>query len=156
MFRWVPLAIGCALGAGPAAALDLTGTWEGKFTCSQFDGAPARFSEPDETLRITQAGNDVNVDWVGIATWTGVVIADVKTPDAKGEVALLDCASTADLFGNYSEIVRLAAKVNREKGKGSLKGLTIYSPPGLVAGSCKASFKLVDPAAPDPAVGGCN
>ena len=159
MSRWLPLAIGCALAAGPAAALDLTGTWVGKFTCSEFDGAAQRFAETGEALRITQTGNDVNVEWVGVsaagvATFTGTAIPDAKAPDTKGEAALLDCGSSADVLANYSEIVRLAAKVNREKGKGSLKGLTIYSPVGLVAGSCKASFKLVDPA--DPGVGGCQ
>lgn len=139
--------------AAPAAALDLTGTWVGKFTCSVFDGVSERFPEPAQTLQISQANGDVRVLWVGVSTLTGVAIADAGAPETKGEVALADCATARDLFTSYAELVRLGAKVDRERGKGSLKGLSIYAPSGLVAGSCKWSFELEDPA--DPLVQGC-
>lgn len=139
--------------AAPAAALDLTGTWVGKFSCSVFDGEPDRFPEPAETLRISQQGSELRVEWVDAARLSGVALADAGRPDTKGEVALADCTTGPDLFTQYAELVRLSARVNREKGSGSLRGFSIYAPSGVVAGSCSWSFRLSDPT--DPAVAGC-
>jgi len=142
-----------ALGASPAAALDLTGTWEGTFKCSVFDGFKDKFKEPGEILRITQVGDDLNIEWLGTADQSGVAIADLKSPDTKGAAALSDCETHADLATGYSEIAVLKAKVNRSKGKGKLKGTSIWSEEGAVIGDCKWKFKLVDPS--DPGVLGC-
>jgi hypothetical protein len=143
-----------ALAAQPAVALDLTGTWEGKFKCSVFDGATEKFTQPGEILRITQQGDDLNVEWAGVADLTGLAIADVKSPDTKGAAALADCETSADLEnGPYSEIAVLSAKINRAKAKGSLKGTSIWSPDADAVGDCKWKFKLVD--ASDPGALGC-
>jgi hypothetical protein len=161
MRRSILFVLAFGLAAHPAAALDLTGTWEGKFTCSAWDeGALFRFPQPGQILRISQTGSEVRVEWGDPNVLTpvlipisGVAIPDAKSPDTKGEVALADCETSADLVTHYGELARYTVRVNREKGKGSLKGLTIYARPTSEVGSCKASFKLVDPA--DPGVGGC-
>jgi hypothetical protein len=143
------LLIPAALVLGvPAGAIDLTGTWTGSFKCSEFNGAKDKFPEPAQILRITQTGGNLAVDWVGSADQTGLAIDDVKAPDKKGEAALVDCETTADLATGYGEIALLKAKVDRAKGKGSLKGTSIYSPDGLAVGDCKWSFKLTDPTDP--------
>ena len=142
------------LAAAPSLALNLTGTWVGGFQCSAFDGAPSSFPETQETLRITQVGDAVNVQWVGVSTLTGVAIADAKSPDGKGEVALADCATGPNLLTSYAELVRLEARVDREKGTGKLVGVSISGPSGAVIEGCRWRFELSD--LPDPMVGGCQ
>lgn len=140
----------------PAVALDLTGTWTGRFVCSEFDGAKGKFPE-DATLLISQNGNDLNILWVDVGNYSGVAIPDQRKPDAKGEAKMVECDTDADMFDGYDELARLRAKVNRNRGSGSLKGESFYAPnapvAGLVAGSCKWSFKRTDTA--DPAAGAC-
>jgi hypothetical protein len=161
MRRSIPFVLAFGLAAHPAAALDVTGTWEGKFTCAESaEGELFRFPEPGQIFRISQTGNDVRVEWGDpnvaepeLIPISGVAIPDAKSPDTKGELALADCETSADLVANYGELARYTVRVNREKAKGSLKGLTIFARPGAFVGSCKASFKLVDPA--DPGVSGC-
>lgn len=147
LFPWL-------LAAAPAYALNLTGTWVGGFQCSAYDGAPSTFPESEEILRITQAGDAVNVEWVGVSTLTGVAISDAKSPETNGEVALADCATGPNLLTSYAELVRLEARVDREKGTGKLVGVSISGPSGLVIEGCRWSFKLSD--LPDPEVGGCQ
>lgn len=154
------MAIRCALALAaasasaptlPAAALDLTGTWTGKYTCTEYDGERVRFTVRDDVMAISQTDFVFAVDSVN--QFSGVAIPDARSPDVRGEAKLANC-STDDLVANGGdELARLKAKVDREKGKGKLKGISIYTGPGLV-GSCKWSYKLTDPA--NPGASGCN
>jgi hypothetical protein len=146
-----------ALLAAPAAAIDLTGTWEGSFKCAEFDGSKFKFKDTDEILEITQSGTVLNVLWTTTSPdptpIQGIAIDDDKKPDQKGSAAMIDCDTTTDLTSGYGEIANLQASVNRTKGKGKLKGKSIYTVGGDVVGECKWSFKLMDLA--DPGATGC-
>ena len=146
------LLLAAAFVAVPAGAIDLTGTWEGTFNCSQFDGVKDKFSQKGEILLITQVGNVLNIDWGG-SPIAGIKIDDVNKPAEKGAAAIIDCDTTTDLTTGYAELANLTAKVNRAKGKGSLKGTSVYTQDGDSTGQCKWSFKLVNLA--DPGATGC-
>jgi hypothetical protein len=141
------LLLAAALLAVPAGAIDLTGTWEGTFNCTEFDGEKDKFSQKGEILLITQVGNVLNIDWSG-SPIAGITIDDVKKPDEKGAAALVDCETTTDLTTGYAELANLTAKVNRPKGKGSLKGTSVYTQDGDSVGTCKWKFKLMNLADP--------
>lgn len=162
--KWLLAPLLLALLAAPSGAIDLTGTWSGSFKCTEYDGdaddgEPEKFKQTFQTLRITQTGNDLAVEWVDeggflIANVRGVAISDVKKPDAKARAVLADCETGADLVALYSELTELQATVDRDKGKGTLKGAGVYSPGDLAMGACKWKFKLESTA--DPAVpAGC-
>lgn len=40
-------------------ALDLTGTWQGNFTCSVFNGKKVNYADKDNTLKISQTGHEL-------------------------------------------------------------------------------------------------
>jgi hypothetical protein len=134
------------LAGSPAGALDLTGTWLGKYTCTQYDGTLSKVTVKDDEMRITQTGDVFAVDSQN--QFAGVSLPDDKTPDTKGEAKLANCNTDNVVSNGGDELVRLSAKVNREKGKGKLKGSSIYTFPGGV-GTCKWSYKLTDPANPN-------
>ena len=140
--------------SAPVGALDLTGTWTGKFNCSNFDGFKFNTVDKQQILKISQFGKKISVEWVGVANFTGFVVDDLKKPDSKGQAAIADCLTTSDLTAGFAEMAKLnASGVNRSKGKGSLKGTSIYSlpvPPETV-GQCNWTFKLSSPV--DPGVG---
>jgi len=163
--RLAPLTLAISFVSAPAGALDLTGTWSGKFNCSNFDGLKYNtVSDKKQTLYISQDGENVSVQWVDQANavtvtyFTGSVIAHESKPFSKGQVALADCSTGPDLNAYFSEIAKLSASVNRQKGTGTLTGTSIYSIPESqealkTVGQCKWNFKLVDPRDPGVAAG---
>ena len=112
-------------------------------------GSPVHIHGNTEVLLITQVGDVLNIDWDG-SFIAGIAINDVKKPDEKGAAALVDCRTTTDPTTGYSELANLTAKVNRPKGKGSLKGTSVFTVDGDAVGTCKWNFKLMNLA--DPAV----
>lgn len=165
MLRSSAFALAFLLAAGPARSLDLTGTWEGGFKCSEFvEGASKRFPQKRQIFRISQSGNDVRVEWTDptqapapVFPLSGFAIPDAKKPETKGELVLTDCETSADLAGHFADLSRYRVRVKpvnkKGKAKGKLKGFTIYAPVGAHVGSCTARFKRIDAA--DPGVGGC-
>jgi len=134
------------LAGSPAGALDLTSTWLGKYTCTEYNGTLSKFTVKDDEMRITQTGDVFAVDSEN--QFSGVSLPDDKKPDTKGEAKLANCDTDNVVSNGGDEIARLSAKVDREKGKGKLKGSSIYTFPGGV-GTCKWSYKLTDPANPN-------
>ena len=145
--RFLSLIAAAAFAAVPAGAIDLTGTWVGTFNCSEFDGEKHKFSQKGEVLLITQVGTMLNIDWGGDPI-AGIAIDDLNKPNEKGAAALVDCDTTTDPTTGYSELANLTAKMNRPKGKGSLKGTSTYTQDGDVTGQCKWNFKLMSTADP--------
>lgn len=137
--------------AAPATALDLTGTWVGKFTCKVYDGTLATFKVTDDTMAIPQVGDTFAVDSAN--QFSGVAVPDSRSPDKKGEAKMANCTTDNDPTNGGDEIARLKAKVDRAKGKGKLKGVSVFTDPGAF-GACKWSYKLVDPS--DPGATGCT
>ena len=95
------LLLAAAFVAVPAGAIDLTGTWEGTFNCSEFDGVKHKFSQKGEVLLITQVGTVLNIEWDGVGPIEGIAIDDVNKPDEKGAATIVDCDTTTDLTTGY-------------------------------------------------------
>lgn len=151
VLRLAALALALAsLTASPAAALDLTGTWQGKYTCTEYDGTRSKFTVKDDVLLISQVADVLAVDSEN--PFTGVPIADEDFPETRGEAKLARCTTDNVVSNGGDEVARLQVKIDRVKGKGKLKAVSIYTFPGGV-GSCSWSYKLVDPA--DPGAAGC-
>jgi hypothetical protein len=152
--RFTTLLVTTLLLAVPAGAIDLTGTWEGTFKCTEVDsGVKQKLTDRNELLAITQVGNVLSVDWVGVAPLAGFVIDDVKKPTEKGAAAIIDCETTTDLTTGYAELANLQANVKSAKGTGKIKGTSTYTRDGDTTGQCKWSFKRIDTA--DPVAAGC-
>lgn len=151
--RTLALLAAALLLPAPALAVDLTGTWLGGFQCSDFDGVKLKYSQPDEILEISQQGSALNIDWLEVADLQGLAVSDDRKPQAKGTVAMIDCGTGTDLTTGYAELAVLQVKIDRAKGKGSLKGESFYTADGELIGSCKWKFTLVDTA--DPGAPGC-
>jgi hypothetical protein len=147
-----------------AAAVNLTGTWEGKMVCKgqDLDGSKAKFTigPPDVlSIQVTQTGNALAMHIVfsdATDVYSGLVAEDAKKTD-KGRLFLAHC-TTNDVqgdendMGNWDETADLAVSSN-DKGKGKIKGLSTYLD-NLGEGSCKWSLKRMGTA--DPGVAGCG
>ena len=151
---FVSLLAAVAIAPG-ASAFDLTGTWEGRWSCQGFDGAKFRSGNSESIVLITQTGTTlaVNMD-NGDYLYNGGAIFDTGSPDTKGEVVLTQCGTdNLPLAGADGEILRAKAKADAEKGSGSLKGLSIFESavPDII--TCKYSYKRTSAA--NPAVPAC-
>jgi hypothetical protein len=143
------------VAAAPAAAFDLTGTWEGGATCTSFfEGAKVKFKDAP-TIQITQIGDAIGLraDYGGgdVDFYTGIAHPDAKKPEEKGELALIACGtdSVAGNPGTFDEVGRFAAKTKVDKVKATVKGLSFFSDPGAEspeAGTCKWKLTRVDTA----------
>lgn len=131
--------------------LDLSGTWTGTIKCKSFLGGVKDKFTLTPTMRIAQNGSTVGVllDYGGGDTeqYTARVTPDAKKFDTKGELAVLFCGSN-DQVGDeptYDELGRIGLKVKPLDVKGSFKGTSVFSDPGVLgdteAGTCKWSFK---------------
>lgn len=134
-----------AFGAlAPAAlAFDLTGTWEGKWTCQGFDGESFKSSNKESTLLITQTGNTIAASLDnGVFVYNGGAISDVQNPEKRGEAAFAACPNdNLPLATGESEIIRLKVKVRPETGTGALTGLSIVESEFPDVLTCKYKFK---------------
>jgi hypothetical protein len=134
--------------AAAAGAADITGTWEGSYNCQGFDGVNYKTGNKTSTLLISQEGTtfSASID-AGLFVYNGVVIDDDADPQAKGNLVMNQCGT--DPFpaaGAEGEIVRMAIKVNPDKGTGALKGVSIVefideATPTVV--TCKLKYKRV-------------
>ncbi|MGJ0486376.1 MAG: hypothetical protein ACR65R_17850 [Methylomicrobium sp.] len=136
-----------------AGAVNLTGTWAGKFTCTGFDGEKFTFVQNNQSLKISQTnGNKVFVQWfdqgVLASNFSGFVTNRISRPDTKGHAAIADCVTKSDITTGFSEIADLNVSTIPSKGKGSLTGASIYTDKGVEVTQCKWTFKLVDTATP--------
>lgn len=139
------------IGAARASALDLTGTWVGKYTCTEYDGSRSKLTVKDDELRITQQGDALAVDSEN--AFRGVAIAHAGKPETRGEIKLVRCGTDNVVSNGGDELGRFTVKIDREKGKGKLKGTALYTFPGGV-GTCKLRYKLAS--TENPGATGCN
>jgi hypothetical protein len=143
------LAFSASFGlAAAAGAADITGTWEGSYSCQGFDGVNYKTGNKTSTLLIAQEGNtfSASID-AGLFVYNGVVIDDDAAPLTKGNLVMNQCGTDSfPAAGAEGEIVRMAIKVNAEKGTGALKGVSIVefideTVPTVV--TCKLKYKRV-------------
>jgi hypothetical protein len=144
------------LTASPLAAFDATGTWEGQFTCKNFNGAKTNFKMKPSTLLISQSGTAVSADIDGGSfRYNGRAMDDAKKPAEKGEIFLVQCGTDNDAGVGFAEMVRLMVKTKAEKG--SFNGLSIIEGDfgsGRQFATCKYKFKRTGTT--NPSVPGCS
>ena len=148
----------CALAtATSASAIDLTGTWSGKYTCTQFDGSSSKVtSPPDSVLLIVQTGGTLSaiIDDGSGGTYRGATIDATAKPDEQGEAVFNACGTDAVPFsGGTSELVRLKVKVDPDKGTGTLSGVSYFETPTFML-TCKLKYKRTSTA--PTKFGGCD
>ena len=139
-----------SLAAMPAAAFDLTGHWEGSWSCSEFDeGVKTKQSNKESTAAISSLGNgtfraviDEGYDYRGIE------ITNAEKPD-KGEIAIALCGTNDDLKNfPFVELGRFKVSTS-ETGSGSLSGTTIWSDNASHVATCKYKYKRIDTTNPN-------
>lgn len=143
--------------AAPASAglevdLDLTGTWVGGFKCTEYDSlGRAKFLE-ESMLLISQTDDLLAVDWDS-GSYAGLAVPDAKKPTQRGTLSFIECDTDTDQSSDFAEMGLLDAKIDREKGKGAIKGESNYNVDGAFIGECKWKFTLIDTS--DPFADGC-
>jgi hypothetical protein len=138
-----------------AAALDLTGTWEGRWTCKDVTSGADAKPGGTLTMMVSQIGGDVqtSVEWFArdgapyrSETFQGHV-QELAAKPGQGASTLVACSSAA-----YAEA--LSARVKVSASSATFKGSSAYEAPGAtVGGTCKYSLKRTDTA--DPGVAAC-
>jgi len=156
------LALVFSIVSVPAHAFDLTGHWQGKWSCKGFSaefmdhGKPANkyaTSNKASTLAITQSGANFAAKIDNTYAYNGVGMTDVKD-DQKGEVVILGCLDANTLpGGNGSETLRAQVKTKNGTPKATLSGISIYADSYPEVETCKYSYKRIDTT--DPAVAAC-
>ena len=152
-----------ALGAAPAAAGDLTGTWKGKFSCGLLSGQGKQklssrgVTAPDpgvSTLEVSQPDGpgtstlQVRIDgelYAGFVIGTGAATS--------GAGAFMDCTPN-DEPGGFSEIRNFRWKVAADSVKGSLSWRGLLVDDDALVGSCKGSWRRVS--REDPGIISCR
>lgn len=142
-----------ALAVSPAHAVDLTGVWEGTITCQAFNGEYSKTKDADSTLHIFQEGGTFIAQLDGEVSFNGAVIDSTAKPTEQGEAAMNACSTDATPLGDGSDLIaRLKAKVNPEKGTGTLTGEGVFATTGAVS-TCK--YKLKRTSTMPPKFAGC-
>lgn len=142
------------LSSSPAAAFNLTGTWQGYYVCKWHfvDGSKGVAKSDTQFVYII---HDANLDLALVDDngdhdydYTGFIIRDGKHPESQGQLAIASCSTTANIATGAAEIVKLG--VNAKNGKGVLKGASIltFPLPDAEVDECKWSFKLISRVAP--------
>lgn len=150
------MVLGVAMHAAPAAAaIDLTGTWEGRWTCKDVTSGADTKPGGTLTMRVSQIGGDAqtSVEWFGrdgaphrSETFAGHV-QELAAKPGQGASTLVTCAD-----GGYAEA--LSARVKVSASSATFKGSSAYEADGVtVGGTCKYSLKRTDGA--DPGVAAC-
>ena len=145
------------IGALQAHAFDLTGTWEGKWTCrAQINGAPSTIANDDSVMKITQLGPDGYVDLDnGTYHYSGWAAAD-NDNDKRGATTVVDCdTNPRSEFSN--EMISAKVKAPSGADSGEFNGTSAYNlaQPGNIelGGICRYTFERVS--ATDPGVLPC-
>lgn len=144
------------IAASPASAAfinyDLTGTWTGTTKCNDFATGVKQKSAFAPEMKISQLGVNIGVQ-LTLPTgptlfYGGLINADVKKPEQKGEAILIRCGTDTVLnTGLGDEMVRMAASTKPGKVKASFKGFSFYSTGtdiNPLHGTCKWKFTRID------------
>jgi hypothetical protein len=102
-------------GAGPALAVDATGTWSGKANCrSQARTGVARTERRDSTLHIAQQGGALFIEMDGTA-YRGQSEDSARNP-TRARGTAMRCADDGRSCSAISEVLTLEIKVNEVRG----------------------------------------
>jgi hypothetical protein len=139
---------------------NLTGTWEGKYTCKVLqNGVPIKFTNMDSVgtpisiLKITHTATALNAGLDAGFHYAGFAAAQVND-STKGAATFVEC-STTPASNAYNEM--LSVTVNTKPAHATLKGIDVYNLSNLsdqeIGGICRYNYKRVDTA--DPGIGPC-
>lgn len=128
----------------PATAFDLTGHWEGSWSCTVYsNGVKSKDEQKESTFDVTSLGNGrFGGIFDGNYEVRGIELTDAAKPE-KGEIAFVSCGGDDDLsnFEN-TELGRL--KVSTSGSEGTLSGTSVWSSgPGHIA-TCKYKHKRMN------------
>ena len=136
-----------------AQAVDMTGTWTGKETCTCFNDVAGKSTEhySDEVMKIAQDGTDLNIEAYG-ELFNGNVINDPKR-EHKGEASVIACNTDPADNASFGELGRakVSAKAN---GRGKMVINSLWTPQENELCQCRARFRRVD--LEDPEIGDCS
>ena len=152
----ITFALTLTLTVAPAHAYDLTGHWVGKWSCKGFDATKFTSGNKNSTMddTQTQATFAIAIDAASDDfTYNAVAIPDQKTPDQKGEAALLGChlGTTLPAAPFDGELVRAQVSTKPGAVKASFKGTSIFADGFPEVGTCKYSYKRLDTTNPNVA-----
>jgi hypothetical protein len=139
-----------ALLATAVDAADLTGTWQGTFTCKGLDkaGTPTIQAAPGvSVLAITQSGASLSMRLDG-ALYTGTAIDQAGREDRAGVAVVEGCENDGDPSA-FNEMTHLRYKLRTAPD--SLRATAVRVTDGPAA--CTGTWRRVDAA--DPAVPEC-
>lgn len=147
------LASGLALlFAGPASAIDLTGSWAGTTSCLVYvDGAPLQKSTGETTVRISQTGSQLAADVDGLP-FAGTVLEDGAKPE-KGVASLVRCSTAATSPSVPTDLYVMNVQANADKGSAKGSAITTWITVGI-GGKCSVKLKRTETT--DPDLQGCN
>lgn len=135
-------------GAAVAASFDLTGHWQGKWTCLVFDGTRSVDNNTTSTMAITQAGDALYVEMdSGAYRYNGKAIPDAVRPTVAGAAALIECdTDNQPASGAEGELMRATIRLNAAGTMAVLKAASIVEGPldAPFVGSCKYVYKRID------------
>jgi hypothetical protein len=143
-----------------AVAVDLTGTWQGKVTCSVLEQGmeKEKQSVKDAQMEISQSGMDLNIRafsfTIGEDELLDGVIVDDGIKINKGEVGLVACESSVepiDAGGGW-----MKATINPRTGKSKLTGIGIGAQRTSSTRVVKCKFNLERINTDDPDVPDCS
>lgn len=146
---------GVAIAATSVQAFDLTGTWEGTYTCKGSNVGEKDSYQDVLVAQITQTGTGVGlaITFTGAPfKYNGIAVANAAKPD-KGDLVVTLCGTDDDLStGAYDELGRLSVVTKPAKGTGSIKGVSSFSTPAPSTYTCKWKLKRTNPANPAVAI----
>jgi hypothetical protein len=141
-----------------AHALDATGTWEGKWRCRYFNSSTGSFvtqSNPTSTMKISQVGNDLNVEIDSqFFRYNGLIDASAADPD-RGAATLISCNTDLTLSqpGSYNELLSARFVTDPTTGSGTFRATSTAQQMNALAAVCHYVLErvsTVDPGVPDP------
>jgi putative lipoic acid-binding regulatory protein len=153
---FLAIAVAALSVATSARAIDLTGTWNGSYSCTGFDGEPTKNKVKDSVLLVVQTGATLSaiIDNGSGGTYRGATIDATAKPTEQGETVWNACSTDPlPLADSASELVRLKVKVDPDKGAGTLSGVSYFEQPGNLL-TCKLKYKRASTAPPKFA--GCD
>ena len=131
------------------AALDLTGTWTGTWTCKDVTSGAVTKPSGTVTIAVTQNGGDVNADvnWGSSQARFLGQVQELTAKPGQGATTLIACGTTAG-SSVYGET--LSANVKVSSSSATFKGVSAYEQAELltVGGTCKYSLKRTATANP--------
>ena len=126
MSRSARLAIALVLLAAPAGAVDLSGTWNGSYTCTGSNGEVVKVKQKESVLLIAQTDATFSASIDGTA-YNGAVLNLDADATKKGDAVMNSCTLDAvPMNGASGEIVHFKVKVDPDKGSGTVSGESIF------------------------------